>query len=133
LWHETDLTTIDSNVSAVGGSADIVPSRASEAPSCSKKLLFAYRHNVGRSLWPTICSPCFHKFATLFENIASAVGLFGLVANDMSKRRLGDFTGEVGDVPRLIPEAGAKAVNGGVFAASKAANAPRPSKSSQKI
>jgi len=50
-----------------------------------------------------VVSPGRHHQAPLFERVASAIGLFGLVANNMGERRLGDGIGEVRLVggPRL--------------------------------
>jgi len=72
-------------------------------------------HNIVGSFGLTVSRPGFHELTALLQRVAPSVGLFGLITYDMRQCGLCDFTGEVGDVPRPIPEAGAEAVNGGVL------------------
>jgi hypothetical protein len=60
----------------------------------------------------TEVSPCIHQGPTLFECIPPSIGLFGLIANDVSECGLRDFASKVSIVPRLIPERTAKAMDG---------------------
>ena len=70
----------------------------------SHRFLFAQLDHVRRSFWLTVSSPSFHELAALFQRITAAVGLFGLVADDMRQCGLGGFAGEVGDIASPTPE-----------------------------
>ena len=58
-----------------------------------------------------------HEFAPLFQSIAATVGLFGLIADNVCKRGLSDFTREVGHIAGPVPEAGSEAVHGDIAVA----------------
>ncbi len=57
-------------------------------------------NDVPRLFGLTIASPCFHKLTALLQRVAPSVGLFGLIAYDVSQSGLSDFAREVGDVTR---------------------------------
>src|SRR6266700_4131680 len=92
-------------MSVVGGQSGHRARSVRRAPSYLTRLLLVYRHNVGRSLWLTICSPCVHELASLFESVTPAVRLFGLVADDMSQCSLNYLAREAGHITRPIAEA----------------------------
>ena len=58
--------------------------------------------------------PCLHQLAALLQRVAAAIGLLGLVADDMSQCGFDQLTGKAGFVPGPIAEAGAEAVDGDV-------------------
>ncbi len=81
----------------------------------ARAVLLTHLHNVCRGLGLTVRGPRIHQLAALLQRITPPVGLFGLVPDDVGQSCLHDFAGEARDVSRPIPEAGAEAVNGGVF------------------